>query len=191
MTEKNTRKKQAKLLRDTRKIHRIMGIFLFVFFIFISVSGILLGWKKHSAGVLLPPTTIGTTSKLAAWLPLADLEQKAFKVLHDSVGKTLSTELDRIDIRKEKGIVKFIFAAHLNSIQLDGATGDLLHIGIRRADFIEQVHDGSILDDYFNTPNRIIKVSYTTIMGVALLLFSVTGFWLWYGPKRMKNAGRK
>jgi hypothetical protein len=191
MTEKDTRKKQAKLLRDTRKIHRFMGIFLFVFFIFISVSGILLGWKKHSTGVLLPATTTGTSSKLAAWLPLADLEQKAFKVLHDSVGKTLSLELDRIDIRKEKGIVKFIFAKHLNSIQLDGATGDLLQIGIRRADFIEQVHDGSILDDYFNTPKGIIKVSYTTIMGVALLLFSVTGFWLWYGPKRMKNTGRK
>lgn len=191
MTKKNTRKKQAKLLRDTRKIHRFMGIFLFVFFIFISVSGILLGWKKHSAGILLPATTTGTSSKLTAWLPLADLEQKAFKVLHDSIGETLSTELDRIDIRKEKGIVKFIFAEHLNSIQLDGATGDLLQIGIRRADSIEQVHDGSILDDYFNTPNGIIKVSYTTIMGVALLLFSVTGFWLWYGPKRMKNAGRK
>jgi hypothetical protein len=191
MTEKDTRKKQAKLLRNTRKIHRIMGIFLFVFFIFISVSGVLLGWKKHSGGVLLPATTKGTTSKLAEWLPLADLEQKAFRVLHDSVGKKLSTKLDRIDVRKEKGIVKFIFAEHLNSIQLDGATGELLQIGIRRADFIEQVHDGSILDDYFNTPNGIIKVSYTTIMGVALLLFSVTGFWLWYGPKRMKNAGKK
>ncbi|WP_026837693.1 PepSY domain-containing protein [Gillisia sp. JM1] len=191
MTEKNPRKKQAKLLRNKRKVHRVMGIFLFVFFIFISVSGVLLGWKKHSGGVLLPATTKGTSSNLVEWLPLADLEQKAFKVLHDSVGKTLSLELDRIDVRKEKGIVKFIFAEHLNSIQLDGTTGDLLQIGIRRADFIEQVHDGSILDDYFNTPNGIIKVSYTSIMGVALLLFSVTGFWLWYGPKRMKNTARR
>lgn len=191
MTEKNSRKKQAKLLRITRKIHRIMGIFLFVFFIFISVSGVLLGWKKHSGGVLLPATTRGTSSNLVEWLPLADLEQKAFKVLQDSVGKTFSPELDRIDVRKEKGIVKFIFEEHLNSIQLDGATGDLLQIGIRRADFIEQVHDGSILDDYFNTPNGIIKVIYTSIMGVALLLFSVTGFWLWYGPKRMKKSAKK
>ncbi len=103
-----------------------MGIFLFVFFIFISVSGVLLGWKKHSGGVLLPVTTKGSSSQLAKWLPLVDLELKAFEVLHDSVGKTLSLELDRIDVRKEKGIVKFIFAKHLNSIQLDGATGDVL-----------------------------------------------------------------
>lgn len=191
MTVKNTRKKQAKLLRYTRKIHSVMGIFLFVFFIFISVSGVLLGWKKHSGGVLLPATTKGTSSNLVEWLPLADLEQKAFKVLHDSVGKTLSLELDRIDVRKEKGIVKFIFAEHLNSIQLDGASGELLQIGIRRSDFIEQVHDGSILDDYFNTPNGIIKIGYTSIMGVALLIFSVTGFWLWYGPKRMRKRAKK
>jgi len=70
MTEKNTRKEQAKLLRNTRKIHRIMGIFLFVFFIFISVSGMLLGWKKHSGGVLLPVTTRGSSSNLVEYLQL-------------------------------------------------------------------------------------------------------------------------
>lgn len=75
----------------------------------------------------MPATTKGTSSNLVEWLPLADLEQKALKVLHDSVGKTLSLELDRIDIR---------------------------------------------------------------ITGVALLLFSVTGFWLWYGPKRMKKRAK-
>jgi hypothetical protein len=30
-------------------------------------------------------------------------------------------------------------------------------------------------------------VIYSTIMGVALLIFTITGFWLWYGPKRMKQ----
>ncbi|WP_031428862.1 PepSY domain-containing protein [Flavimarina sp. Hel_I_48] len=190
MTEPTSRKKQAKFLRTTRKVHRIMGILLFVFFIVISVSGILLGWKKHSNGVLLPATTKGTSTELAEWLPLQELEERAFQVLHDSVDDNLSLSLDRIDVRKEKGIVKFIFAEHLNSIQLDGATGKVLQIGIRRSDFIERVHDGSILDDYFNISNGFIKVTYTTMMGIALLLFSLTGFWLWYGPKRMKNAAR-
>ncbi|MEZ4997026.1 MAG: hypothetical protein R2758_06035 [Bacteroidales bacterium] len=35
----------------------------------------------------------------------------------------LSEELDRIDIRPEKGMVKFVFARHYHGIQLDGATG--------------------------------------------------------------------
>jgi len=190
MSQQVTRKKQAKFLRTTRKVHRIMGIFLFVFFIIISVSGVLLGWKKHSNGVLLPATTKGTSSDLTEWLPLQELQDKAFNVLHDSVDERLSLTLDRIDVRKEKGIAKFIFADHLNSIQLDGATGNVLQIGIRRSDFIEGVHDGSILDDYFDISNGFIKVTYTTVMGVALLLFSLTGFWLWYGPKRMKNAAK-
>ncbi|MGB3774562.1 MAG: PepSY domain-containing protein [Leeuwenhoekiella sp.] len=190
MKNQDIRKKQANLLRSTRKIHRFMGIFLFVFFIFISVSGTLLGWKKHSGGLLLPETQKGTSTDLKSWLPLAELEKKALEVLKDSVGTDYSTTLDRIDVRNEKGVVKFIFAEHLNSIQLDGATGKVLQIGIRRSDFLEQVHDGSILDDFFNVPNGIIKVTYTTVMGVALLLFSITGFWLWYGPKRMKSRAR-
>ena len=59
------------------------------------------------------------------------------------------------------------------------------------SDFIEKVHDGSILDLYFKTSGGQIKLIYTTIMGLALLVFTVTGFWLWYGPKRMRAASQK
>ena len=31
-----------------------------------------------------------------------------------------------------------------------------------------------------------IKLVYTSIMGTALLIFTITGFWLWYGPKRYR-----
>ncbi len=74
-------------------------------------------------------------------------------------------------------------------IQLDGATGKLLHIERRRADFVENIHDGSILDYYFKTDGQF-KLIYTTIMSLALLIFTVTGFWLWYGPKRMRRQSR-
>jgi hypothetical protein len=50
MPKNNNRKKQAKLLRIFRKIHRTLGASLFVFFIFISVTGVLLGWKKNTGG---------------------------------------------------------------------------------------------------------------------------------------------
>ena len=67
-------------------------------------------------------------------------------------------------------------------------TGELLHIEKRRSDFIEKVHDGSILDYYFKTGKEPFKLVYTTVMGLALLIFTVTGFWLWYGPKRMRKG---
>ena len=187
MTTTNSKKQQAKILRTFRKIHRITGAFLFIFFFFISISGVILGWKSHSNGLILPKTSAGTSANLKHWLPLDSLHKKANIILHDSISSSLSLELDRIDVRKDKGILKFVFKNHYWEIQLDGATGNLLSIGKRHSDFFESIHDGSILDTYFTTSNKQIKLIYTTVMGLSLLLFTITGFWLWYGPKRMKK----
>lgn len=187
MYDKNERQNQAKLLRQFRKIHRVTGACLFVFFFLVAVTGLLLGWKKHSGGLILPKSHKGTSTDLKDWLPLDSLHTTACKILRDSVSGELSLALERIDVRKDKGMVKFIFLDHFWGVQLDGATGKLLHIEQRRSDFIEKIHDGSILDYYFGTSDNQIKLVYTSIMGVALLIFTVTGFWLWYGPKQMRR----
>lgn len=187
MGNKRNRQRQSKLLKTFRNIHRTTAIFLFVFFLFISITGLLLGWKKNSAGLILPGSASGTSANLELWLPLDSLHKSACRFLHDSVSPELSTEIDRIDIRKEKGMVKFVFTRHYWCIQLDGVTGELLQVGKRRSDLIEDIHNGLILDKYFGTGREQIKLAYTNIMGLALLVFTVTGFWLWYGPKRMKN----
>lgn len=188
MSENTHRQQQAKTLRVARKMHRTTGICLFVFFFFISVTGLLLGWKKHSQGYLLAKTSAGVSSDLSTWLPMDSLHNIAVKLLRDSVSAQLSPELDRIDIRPEKGVVKFVFSEHYWGLQLDGTTGKLLQMERRRADFIEKVHDGSIVDQYLGLKNGTFKLFYTSIMGLALLLFTITGFWLWYGPKRMRKA---
>lgn len=179
---------QAKILRVFRKVHRTTGALLFIFFFFISVTGLLLGWKKNTNGVILPKTQKGTTAELKNWLPVDSLHTIACTTLHNFVSPDLSLELDRIDMRKQKGSVKFIFVDNYYEVQLDGATGEVLSIGQRKSDFLENVHDGSILDRYLNT-DGYIKLSYTTIMGISLLLFTMTGFWLWYGPKQMRQVG--
>ncbi len=173
-----------------RKIHRVTGISLFAFFFIVALTGLLLGWKKHSGGLILPKSYKGTSTDLKDWLSIDSLHRNACKILKDSVSPTTPTEIERIDIRQDKGMVKFIFAANYIGIQLDGATGRLLHIETRRSDFIENVHDGSILDKYLHTSNGEIKLIYTTVMGLALLTFTVTGFWLWYGPKRMRRKAK-
>lgn len=190
MARAGKRKKQAKTLRTFRKIHRTTGAFLFVFFFVVSITGLLLGWKKHTAGVILPKSYQGTSSDLGKWLPLDSLHTNACHYLHDSVSGDLSLELERIDIRKDKGMVKFVFVDHYMGIQLDGVTGKLLHIERRRSDFIENIHDGSILDYLFGTSGEILKVIYTSVTGLALLTFTITGFWLWYGPKRMRKQAQ-
>lgn len=186
MSGKN-RNQQAKVLRVFRKIHRITGISLFFFFFFVAVTGILLGWKKNSNGILLADTAQGTSTDLKDWLPLDSLQSLAFAYAHKNISPELSLELDRIDVRASKGIVKFVFVDGYWGIQVDGATGALLSVERRRSDFIEKIHDGSILDMYFGTTNGQIKLVYTSILGLALLVFTITGFWLWYGPKRMRK----
>ena len=163
---------------------------MFVFFFIVSISGLLLGWKKHSGDLLLADTAQGTTADLTKWLPMDSLLAISNQALHNRIDPSLSLTTDRLDIRQNKGVVKIVYKDHFWGVQVDGATGKVLQIGKRNSDLIENIHDGSILDSYFNTSNGQIKLVYTTIMGIALLTFTITGFWLWYGPKRMKRLAR-
>jgi uncharacterized iron-regulated membrane protein len=181
------RKRQARTLRIFRKIHRTTGIILFAFFFLTAATGITLGWKKHTGGYILPKSYKGTSNEMKDWLSVDSLHKNACKILHDSVSSNLSLELERIDFRPDKGMVKFVFIEDYWGIQLDCATGKLLHIERRRSDFIENIHDGSLLDYLFETKDEQIKLIYTSIMGLSLLAFVITGFWLWVGPKRMKH----
>lgn len=179
------RKKQAKILRDFRKIHRYSGISLFVFFFVISITGLLLGWKKDSKELLLPNTYQGTSSSLKDWKSIDFLHQKVTDYVVKNTADQTSYIVDRIDVRKEKGIAKFIFTNRYE-VQIDGATGKILNFQKRHSDVIENIHDGSIIDIYFNLNGTPVKLIYTTVMSLALFIFTVTGFWLWYGPKRMR-----
>jgi hypothetical protein len=190
MRQKIKKKKQTKLLREFKKIHRITGAALFIFFFFVCTTGLMLGWKKNSGDLILPKTHIGTASDFKNWLPIDSLHTIACNALHDSVSSELSLELDKIDIRKNEGIIKFVFADHYLEIQLDGTSGEVLNIQKRISDLVEDIHDGSVLDHYFGTSGEPVKLIYTSIMGLALFTFTLTGFWLWYGPKRIKKENR-
>ncbi len=184
------RKKQANILRISRKIHRLAGIILFVFFFIVAITSLLLGWKKNSYGLILPDTQRGITTDLKKWLPADSLQIIALQALKNHVHENINLDVKRIDIRPDKGVAKFVFDQHYYGVQVDGATGQVLAITTRRSDLIENIHDGSILDAVFKTNSDVFKLLYTTIMGVALLLFTITGFWLWFGPKRMRKKTR-
>jgi uncharacterized iron-regulated membrane protein len=178
---------KAPFLRSVRKIHRNTGVLLFAFFFIIGITGLLLGWKKNSFGLILPPTASGTSKDLREWKSLYELNALADSTLLAATGPETSTRLDRIDARKDKGIVKFVYIQDYWEVQMDGATGKPLQITQRRSDLIEDLHDGSFFDLYFHTKGEPIKLVYTLIMGIALLIFTITGFWLWYGPKQIRR----
>lgn len=180
------RKRQAKLLRNARRLHRTTGAMLFVFFFIVACTGLLLGWKKHTGGVLLADSYQGVSTNPQDWMPIHLLQQRAVKVVRENISPDVSLQVDRIDIRPDKGMVKFVFVEGYWGVQLDCTTGELLHIERRRSDLIENIHDGSALDYVFKTNYGQLKLIYTSIMGTALLIFTISGFWLWYGPKRFR-----
>lgn len=187
MENLKNRQQQAKTLRLFRKLHRFTGISLFIFLIFVSITGILLGWKKNSGGLILSETTNGTSTILEEWLPVHILVDNAIIYIKDSLAANLDTVIDRIDVRPDKGVVKISFKDHYIGLQIDGATGKVLKKETRMADLIEQIHDGSWVDRQLGINSGTFKLFYTSICGLGLLTFCITGFWLWYGPKRLRN----
>lgn len=108
-TKESPHHKSASLLRNFRRLHRKISIILFAFFFIVALTGLMLGWKKHTGGLILPPSSKGVSPDLKTWLPFDSLHTIAIKALHDSISPSLSPELERIDARPQKGNGKICF----------------------------------------------------------------------------------
>lgn len=166
-------------LRNYRKWHRYIGISLALFIFISSLTGILLSWKKE-VDLLQPPTRKGQAKSLDQWLPLDTLAALASSSFHQSHTDQGDNPIDRIDIRPGKGIAKVLFKNGYWEVQIDGASGAILSTQRRHSDWIEALHDGSIIADWF----KWLSMNY---LGIGLLFMLFSGFWLWLGPKRIRN----
>lgn len=142
-----------------------------------STTGVLLGWKKNIA-LLQPETQKGSSLLLKEWRGFDHIARAAQQAVDSVVGKKI--EIDRMDVRPDKGIIKVTFKEGYWEAQVDGASGKVLSVAQRHADWIEHIHDGSILSELF-------KIIYTNYIGLGLLFLSLTGFWLWYGPRIIRK----
>ncbi|HEV7347117.1 PepSY domain-containing protein [Telluribacter sp.] len=176
----------AEWTRLYRKIHKWLAVPLFLFMILVGGTGLLLGWKKQVQ--LLPKTANGVTSESQHWISLDSIQRVAQQYARIELG--LPVEIDRIDVRPQKGVAKIVFARHFTELQLDCATGEVLSVSTRTSDIIEKIHDGSILDYWIGQDGEQVKLTYTSLLGLGLLLLSVSGFWLWYNPVRIRRQKR-
>jgi uncharacterized iron-regulated membrane protein len=165
-------------LRQFRSIHKWIGISVALFMLITSVTGILLGWKKN-VELLQPATLKGESTDVAEWVSFEMVSQAALRAI-DSVTHQ-ENQIDRLDVRFDKGIIKVLFTKGYWEVQVDATTGKALSVAQRHADWIEHIHDGSIISELF-------KLIYTNYLGLGLLFLSITGFWLWYGPKVIRKA---
>lgn len=176
-------KKIAQRTRLFRSIHRWVSIPLLVFMFLIGTTGLLLGWKKQTA--LLPLTASGTVQAPAAWISLSQVMEVAEKYAADEL--QIEAEIDRIDVRPDDGVAKVLFNEVFWEVQVDLSTGQVLSANQRNSDIIEKIHDGSIVDWAGNWGSDTFKLTYTTLVSLGLMVLSLSGFYLWYNPKRIKN----
>ena len=83
-------------------------------------------------------------------------------------------DIDRLDVRPNKGIVK-IRSNNSIEIQMDTHTGKILHVAERRSDFIETIHDGT----FFQKDANLWLMFPVAIIA---LLMSITGIILFVIP---------
>ncbi len=184
---KNRIKKYVKSLRSFRVWHRYLGISLAVLLLISAVTGILLSLKKE-IDILQPATQNGKTELLADWKPLHELAEIGSSHFYEKFPEQKNNVIDRLDVRPSKGIVKILFEEGHWEVQVDGASGAILSVAKRNSDWIESLHDGSIISDLF----KLIAMNF---LGIGLILLMSTGLWLWYGPglvrRWKKRSGRK
>lgn len=169
-------------LRIFRYWHRGLGLFLSLFILISATTGMLLSWKKQAS--ILQPTT--QNSLLAdsgkAWLTIEEISAIAQQTFVER-NPNKPSAIDRLDIRPNKGIVKVMFQSYWE-VQVDGYSGEVLSVEKRHSDWIEKIHDGSIISEGF-------KLWSMNTLGIGLLVLFVTGSWLWWGPKRIRQLKRQ
>lgn len=176
MKEKDT-SKLAKSIRGYRKWHKYFGLSIAVFLLISALTGILLGWKKN-VELIQPPTQNGITTNMLVWQPVERLAEKAIEAV-DSLGLG-PDNFDRIEYRPTKGIAKVIFDTGSWEVQVDATSLEVLSVAKRHSDWIEHLHDGSIISDTF-------KLISMNVLGFGLVILLVTGVWLWMGPRRIRK----
>lgn len=157
----------------------MLGVFLAFFIVISALTGVLLAWKKD-VNIIQPPTQKGVSKSLETWKPIHELAALATKAFHKKYPEQIKNKVDRIDVRPSKGSAKVLFKKGYWEVQIDGTTGEIKSIAQRHSDWIEQLHDGSLIADWF-------KMLSMNVLGLGLIIMTATGFWLWYGPKKYRH----
>lgn len=173
------------LLTFFRTWHRKLASVLFLFFFFIAVTGLMLGWKSLFTDIIYDNPQVKPLAESSRWMSFEKLEQFAIKGMSEYTGKHFK-QAESILLKPSKGIINFTFKGYYN-IQVDGVSGAVVHIEQKNGGWIQDIHDGAILDKLIPNKGGISKTTYSTFIGLSLLFFTISGFYLWYKPRQLKQ----
>ena len=163
-----------------RQVHYWLSLAVFVPAGIMFAAGMFLMLKKEIEWIQ-PATQRGEISQQ---IPQASFEEMvAAARQHPKAGINSWSDIDRIDLRVDKGVAKL----RANSgweVQIDTKTGDVLHVAYRRSDLIESIHDGSFFSDG-------VKLYVFLPVGGLLLIMWGTGIYLFLLPRMAKRKKKK
>jgi uncharacterized iron-regulated membrane protein len=173
------------LLQNFRNLHKQFASVLFVFFFLIGLTGSLLSFKSAFTKIIFENREVSAETKIAKLLPLDSLEKVATSILNEKA-KTEFKKSEKVEIKISKGTVLFYYK-EAYSVQLNGGSGDPILIEKKFGGIIQDIHDGAILDSWIINKSSLFKKLYSIIMGLSLLLLTITGTYMWYKPKLIKK----
>ena len=163
-----------------RQVHYWLSLAVLVPVIIMLGAGTLLMLKKEIDWIQ-PSTERGVVE---AQLPEASFQQMlAAAQQHPEAGIAQWSDIDRIDLRVDRGIAKL----RANSgweVQVDTKTAEVLHVAYRRSDVIEAIHDGSFFSD-------AVKYYVFLPSGILLIIMWATGVYLFLLPQLAKAKKRR
>lgn len=163
------------------EVHKWIGLAIGVVLIGSALTGLLLLVKKDFEWIQ-PPTRTGTAAaNPTEFRPLHEVFDAAFTA---GVPQLRSmADVDRVDFRPDKGIHKIRSVHDHVEVQVDAVTLEVSPPGIRRSDWLEQLHDGS----WFGSGAHDW---FMPAFAVLLVVLSITGYLIWLWPRIAKAKRR-
>ena len=165
--------------RTLRLVHYWLTAFTLVTVAMVAITGVLLSLKKDF-DVLQPPTAAAS----APGLPATPLDRLFVAVADRSGDSDMSwRDIDRIDVRPSDGLAKVILKDR-TEYQVDLHTLEVLQTGYRTSDFLETLHDFSVLGNWG-------KYLLSLPTGIALLVLWATGAYMFIKPLLVRRRKRR
>jgi len=181
------------MYRGSRVFHRWTGVVASLFLLVLAVTGFLLA-IKGKVGWMRPPEVETTKIESAAGIvPLAMVVEPVFALNIPEL--TSLKDIDRIDYRPKSNVFKVVSKQAYHEVQVDGSTGKVLSVARRNDQWIEDIHDLSIIHDAgreWVLPTIAIALFGLGATGIGLFFTPVVRRWQFKrrpgGPPPSKNA---
>jgi uncharacterized iron-regulated membrane protein len=168
-----------KVQKLLRLIHHWGSIIIAIPLVVIIGAGILLQVKKEVEWIQ-PPSQHGVSTEVPS-----QTMQQLFEVAKSVAEAEITSwaELERVDFKPDKGIVKFVSINRIE-IQIDANSSEILSVSHRRSDLIESIHDGSWFAEG-------AKLYLFLPVGIILFILWMTGIYMFFLPYYKKAQKKK